>query len=203
MKTGYTNIVRNNGKKILRTMLKVLEHLRDNNIIHCDIKDENIMIQINGEEIVSLKLLDFGLSFWKKSIRTDYIQGSPYYLAPETLTYKTYNIDISVWAVFVLYFYIISNVYPFHGRNIKEIVNNILNRLPYQWMNPDITRKDLAILYLKNIFFNDVIHVLTMLEKNPADRYSLEQLIYPEGHNALGGRPAKSSWLNWERGTIG
>ena len=39
-------------------------------------------------------------------------------------------------------------------------------------------------------------------EKNPADRYSLEQLIYPEGHNALDGRPAKSSWLNWDEGTI-
>lgn len=198
----YSNVIRNNGKKILRTMLKVLEHLRDNKIIHCDIKAENIMIQIDGEEIVSLKLLDFGLSFWKRSITTGLITGTPHYIAPEILISKTYNINTDIWAVLILYFYIILNAYPFHGRNIQDILNNIINKLPYQWKYSDLSTKDQVIIYLRSFMNNDVNYVLTMLEKNPADRYSLVQLICTEGDPALDGRPAKSSWLNWDEGTI-
>lgn len=56
-------------------------------LVHCDIKPENIMIDADG----SVKITDFGLSRSRSSFQTrkqtaGYVFGTPYYIAPEQAT---------------------------------------------------------------------------------------------------------------------
>lgn len=85
-----------------------LDALHDQNIIHCDVKPENILV---FEDHV--KLADFGLArlYHPKATR---ICGSPNYLAPEILKVLDGGEDfapgpsIDVWGLGITFFYLIS-----------------------------------------------------------------------------------------------
>ena len=61
-------------------VLKALKLCHDNNVIHRDIKDDNIFVSANGE----FKVGDFGVSkVLKDSSKAESIKGTPNFLAPE------------------------------------------------------------------------------------------------------------------------
>ena len=67
-------------------MAEVYQVLSMYKIVHADIKPDNILVQYNGKEIQSIKLIDFGSSFSFENPSN--IQAStPEYLAPEVLEY--------------------------------------------------------------------------------------------------------------------
>lgn len=71
-------------KEILRKLLEALDLLQHRNIIHADLKPDNILVEYNGNEITSLKLIDFGSAFFFNQpfgIR----MSTPEYLPPECL----------------------------------------------------------------------------------------------------------------------
>jgi serine/threonine protein kinase len=64
---------------ILRSVLRGLERLHENNFLHCDIKPGNIMIDRLGY----VKVVDFGRAVLTGE-RISFLLGSPQYMAPET-----------------------------------------------------------------------------------------------------------------------
>jgi membrane-associated tyrosine/threonine-specific cdc2-inhibitory kinase len=68
---------------IFLDILLAVKHLHDHNLIHLDIKLENILVALNGR----CKLGDFGLviNVSKKDL-SDAVEGDPKYLAPELMT---------------------------------------------------------------------------------------------------------------------
>ena len=75
--------------KMLRVFEKVaagMVHMHRRNVLHADLKPNNIMLGRGG----AVKVLDYGLA-WIKGEPKDRVQGTPEYLAPETASHKLVN----------------------------------------------------------------------------------------------------------------
>lgn len=71
-------------KKILPSILEVIEYIHSNGVIHRDIKPSNLYITKNGE----VKLGDFGIVYIEgedKLTKTDQTIGTPTYMSPEQI----------------------------------------------------------------------------------------------------------------------
>ena len=81
------------------------------NIIHCDLKPENIMLKSKDKSAV--KVIDFGSSAFADSIIYTYIQ-SRYYRAPEIMLGIPYTGAIDMWsfAAILVELYLGEPVFP-------------------------------------------------------------------------------------------
>ncbi|XP_066189860.1 serine/threonine-protein kinase PAK 3-like [Sylvia atricapilla] len=82
---------------ISRECLKALDFLHSRNVIHRDVKSDNILLGMDG----SVKLTDFGLCAQltpERSTRCT-VLGSPYWVAPEILKKKEYGTQVDIWAL--------------------------------------------------------------------------------------------------------
>lgn len=76
---------------LAKTLIKTLIHCHTNNIIHRDLKLENIMFTSEDQSDFSkVKLIDFGLAAKvpHKFTSLSVIVGSPYFTAPEVFEEK-------------------------------------------------------------------------------------------------------------------
>tara|TARA_B100000787_G_C16188471_1_gene296054 strand:+ start:1200 stop:2417 length:1218 start_codon:yes stop_codon:yes gene_type:complete len=102
-----------------------LQYLFKQNIIHRDIKPQNILV--SNDKI--LKIIDFGLS---KSINRneemmDTVCGSPLYMAPEIVKTKNYTVKSDIWSFGVIIYEMIYGYTPFRANNIYSLINAIDN----------------------------------------------------------------------------
>ena len=116
---------------IFKQVLSGLAYLHSNNIVHRDLKLENILIheieksKQTGEDLFNIKIIDFGTArIFDKTKNPQSIVGSSYYIAPEVLRQK-YNKECDLWSVgVILYMFIVGHA-PFDGCDDDEITTNI------------------------------------------------------------------------------
>jgi serine/threonine protein kinase len=73
-------------KDFIKKLAECFEILSAVNVIHADIKPDNILVGIEGGRITSFKLIDFGSAFF--SDQASHIAATtPEYLAPEVLDF--------------------------------------------------------------------------------------------------------------------
>ena len=105
----------------MRSLFSAINHCHAVNIVHRDIKPDNIMITENN----TVRLIDFGLSKANKngqSLHT--VAGTPYYMAPEVLE-GSYTSKADIWSLGVLLYTLVSGYLPFQGNNAAEVFRKI------------------------------------------------------------------------------
>jgi len=109
---------------IMYQLFLALEYLHENQIVHRDLKLENLLLIKPGG--LELKLADFGLSkvYTGEAMLT--ACGTPYYVAPEILTGEGYNKKIDTWAAGVLLYVLLSGRLPFSGETDVDLFKAII-----------------------------------------------------------------------------
>ncbi|XP_019889492.1 serine/threonine-protein kinase D3 isoform X2 [Ooceraea biroi] len=112
-------------KFLITQILVALKHLHSKNIVHCDLKPENVLLS-SDTDFTQVKLCDFGFAriIGEKSFRRSVV-GTPAYLAPEVLRNKGYNRSLDMWSVGVIIYVSLSGTFPFNEEeDINEQIQN-------------------------------------------------------------------------------
>ena len=106
-------------------------YLHANNIVHRDLKLENILIseierdKETNKNLFWIKIIDFGTAkIFEKNKSEKAVVGSSYYIAPEVLQ-KHYNEKCDTWSAGVILYMLIVGRAPFDGKDDDEIIENI------------------------------------------------------------------------------
>ena len=102
-------------------MLHGLEYLHSRDIVHRDIKLENLLLADNGV----VKICDFGWCSPPGDECRNILCGTYEYMAPEVVKELDYTAKVDVWSVGVLAFEMVHGKSPFHAATPQEIIQKI------------------------------------------------------------------------------
>ncbi|KAI9481396.1 MAG: kinase-like domain-containing protein [Benjaminiella poitrasii] len=113
-------------RDIFHQIAEAVGHLHDHRIVHRDIKDENVILDLNG----GVRLIDFGsAAYLKEGRQYETFVGTLDYAAPEILKGRAYSgPPQDIWACGTLLYTLIYRENPFY--NIEEIMEREL-RIPF------------------------------------------------------------------------
>ncbi|MBN2090029.1 protein kinase [candidate division KSB1 bacterium] len=109
--------------------LKPWQEAHNNDIVHRDIKSENIMITPNGQ----VKLMDFGLAKLKGTTtltRDGSTMGTIAYMSPEQTQGENVDQRTDIWSFGVVLYEMIAGQLPFKGDYDQAVIYSILNEEP-------------------------------------------------------------------------
>ncbi|EAY07571.1 CAMK family protein kinase [Trichomonas vaginalis G3] len=144
---------------IFAQIIIALEYLHSkHNLIHRDLKAENIMITHNK----LVKIIDFGLSCRSNSKDVSERCGSLSYASPEIVLGKKYTTSHDIWSCGIVLYAIVCGHIPFEDEEVQIHMFNILNQ---EVEIPDTISPELESL------------IRGMLEKFFKNRFRLDQII--------------------------
>jgi len=101
---------------IMKGLNNAFKIMNMNNILHRDIKLENIMVKYidSSHKRFIPKINDYGLSKQVKGGITSTICGTPIFMAPELILKQPYNSKCDLWSIGVMIYIMIFKDIPFH-----------------------------------------------------------------------------------------
>jgi hypothetical protein len=179
---------------IVERLFDALQYAHGKRIVHHDVKPGNIMIVEEYRPI----LCDFGLA----TIQTDVLSnslstkpfGTPQFMSPEKIKgnwTRSNEHSSDLFAMGVLFYYMVTKHYPFLGSNKDELYHQILHSRPVSLseITPEIPLAIQAIIQ-------------KLLEKKPDDRYQSATEVVSDLSNFKNNRPISLFKTSWTYSTI-
>lgn len=158
--------------QIIKQILSCLAYCHQKQVMHRDIKLENILIDYHAtpesdEEIITVKLSDFGSATeFEASKKYKDFAGTALYISPEVLR-KKYSEKCDIWSTGILLYIILCGQPPFTSSTEAKLLQTILKGPTITFAEPQwgsITPKAKSIIHL-------------MLEYDDMKRPSAEDLL--------------------------
>ena len=165
------------AKKYMRQLVDGLKYLYQKQILHRDLKPQNILVTDEGNLVIT----DFGFArYTDNEHMLNTLCGSPMYMAPEIMLKKRYNNKSDLWSVGVIFFEILFGTTPYKAKNMIDLMTAI--------------KKKPVSLPKNNLSLDCRDLLLNLLRRDPEKRISWEGLFNHdwfltdeilEGENAL------------------
>ncbi|MFQ5771240.1 MAG: serine/threonine-protein kinase, partial [bacterium] len=163
----------NNGKqfspdrfiKIIYQICKALQYSHRIGFFHLNLKPENIRVSANDE----IKIMDF---LMPKTLLSDYHDLKEnyeqiYYMSPEQIHRNPGDGRSDIFSLGVILYQVVTQVHPFASRNVEDMMNVILNKMP-----PPPSELNHQVPKFCEAF------ILKCMAKNPDKRFqSVEQMV--------------------------
>ncbi len=146
--------------KIGQQMADALAAAAEQNLVHGDVKPENVLFDADG----NAKLVDFGLAAMQGD--SDEIWGTPYYISPEKVRRQKIDYRADIYSLGGTLYHALTGVAPFEGADAAEVVKARFNGPPKK---PSEVRPGLPPEI-------DPI-IMRMLELEPSMRYPTYQSL--------------------------
>jgi serine/threonine protein kinase len=131
------------GIKLILDTLQGLGHAHKSNIIHCDLKPENVLLRLTSKGWQA-KVSDFGVAKLAQEIgEVSNNTGSPGYMAPERF-YGEFSIASDLYAIGVMLYEVLLGKRPFSGKPSELMVAHINQRVHIPDTLPMALRKVVA-----------------------------------------------------------
>lgn len=153
--------------QILLEIAKGLAYAHSKNIVHRDLKSNNILIDDAGHP----HIVDFGLARTpelESLTETGALVGTPRFMAPEQLKSGGQRAlpQSDIWSFGVLIHHILTGDYPFSGANVTELTHSIVTS-----STPCLPPQKDRMLGIQSIFE-------VCLKKDPSQRFKDGQELY-------------------------
>ena len=130
---------------LMKQIVTAIKYCHNRNILHRDIKPDNILIKFNSEEDINninmlkstVKIIDFGFArYLPESESASTLVGSPAYMDPgmlekysklkkkEKSKNYTYNEKVDIWSLGVICYEMSIGALPFNINNLEELLND-------------------------------------------------------------------------------
>jgi serine/threonine-protein kinase len=159
--------------RIALQVARALGYVHQSQIIHRDVKPENVNIDDSGRA----KLMDFGIAKAADLSLTQpgYVLGTPYYMAPEQITGAPVTSSVDIYAFGIMLYEMLLGTRPYGGESIETIFYKIMHE-----------PLDLSPLALAGVPPGCVAIVARCTKKDPAARYADFSGVVGDLENALG-----------------
>ncbi|XP_047332448.1 serine/threonine-protein kinase ATG1c-like isoform X2 [Impatiens glandulifera] len=169
------------SKHFMHQLASGLQIMRDNNVIHRDLKPQNLLLTTNDENAV-LKIADFGFArpLQPRGL-AETLCGSPLYMAPEIMQLQKYDAKADLWSVGIILYQLVTGKTPFSGNSQIQLLQNIMKtselNFPPDKMDLssaclDLCRKLLRINPVERITFEEFFNHPFLSQKQSDDNIS-------------------------------
>ncbi|XP_077142733.1 serine/threonine-protein kinase 33 [Ranitomeya variabilis] len=162
-------------RHVIHSLASAIAYLHKNDIVHRDLKLENILVQspdvAEGEVMaLNIKVTDFGLAVQKGGVGSENMLqstcGTPIYMAPEVINAHDYSQQCDIWSIGVIMYMLLSGDPPFMGSSEDKLFEHIkrgkLNFSSPVWQSVSEAAKDV---------------LQKLLRVDPADRITANELL--------------------------
>ncbi len=118
---------------IAAQILKGIGHAHSRELMVRDVKPANVMLCERKGRANFVKILDFGLAKLlrgEQAITEEHVMGTVGYLAPEAIKGEPIDLRVDVYAIGVLFYYMLAGRLPFEGESNAAVFYKTINEQP-------------------------------------------------------------------------